>query len=110
MANMERANYIEIDALQLSVLQQEESTIIIDVRERFEVPILDSNIYMKVPMSELNVFLKTNIEAENVVFLCQHGIRSVAAAEALLEKYGNAKKIYSLKGGIVKWREHFSIS
>lgn len=100
-------NYIEIDASQLSLLQQEGSTIIIDVRERHEVPILDSNIYKKVPMSEFIAFLQTDIEAENVVFLCQHGIRSVAAAEALQEKYGNAKKIYNLKGGIIKWREYF---
>jgi len=100
-------NYIEIDASQLNLLLQEGSTIVIDVRERHEVPFLDSNIYKKVPMSELNVFLQTDIEAENIVFLCQHGIRSVAAAEALLEKYGNTKKIYSLKGGIIKWREYF---
>ncbi|MEJ5961460.1 rhodanese-like domain-containing protein [Pedobacter immunditicola] len=100
-------NYIEIDASQLSLLQQERSTIIIDVRERHEVPFLDSNLYKKVPMSELSAFLQTDIDAENVVFLCQHGIRSVAAAEALQEKYGNTKKVYSLKGGIVKWKEHF---
>jgi rhodanese-related sulfurtransferase len=100
-------NYIEIDASQLSSLQQGGKTLIIDVRERHEAPILDSNIYTKVPMSEFSVFLQTDIQAESIVFLCQHGIRSVVAAEALQEKYGNAKKIYSLKGGIVKWRKHF---
>jgi len=103
-------SYIEIDASQLSSLQEEGSTLIIDVRERHEVPILDSNLYLKVPMSEFHAFLQTEIQAENIVFLCQHGIRSVAAAEALQERYGNAKKIYNLKGGIMKWREHFVIS
>ena len=100
-------NFIEIDISQLALLQQEESTIIIDVRERHEVPALDSDSYKKVPMSEFNDFLQTPIVAKNVVFLCQHGIRSVAAAEAFQEKYGNVKKIYNLKGGIIKWREYF---
>lgn len=99
--------YIEIDAPQLVSLQQGVSTLIIDVRERHEVPVLDTGIFNKIPMSEFHTFLKTDIAAENIVLICQHGIRSVAAAEALLEKYGCAKKIYSLKGGIVKWRDHF---
>lgn len=99
--------YTEINVAQLSTLQQESSTLIIDVRERHEVPMLDSQVYKKVPMSELNSFLKTDIPEKNIIFLCQHGIRSVAAAEALHEKYGDTKKIYSLKGGIAKWRDHF---
>lgn len=99
--------YIEIDAPQLISLQQEASTLIIDVRERHEVPVLDHEIFNKIPMSEFDAFLKTDITAENIVLICQHGIRSVAAAEALQEKYGCAKKIYSLKGGIVKWSAHF---
>lgn len=99
--------YSEIDFEQLTALQQKSSTLIIDVRERNEVPVLGSQIYQKVPMSEFSAFLKTEVQAENLIFICQHGIRSVAAAEALHEKYGNTKKIYSLKGGIAKWRDHF---
>lgn len=97
--------YLEIDALQLLSLQ-EASTLFIDVRERHEQPLLDEALFLKVPMSEFKAFLQSDLSADNIVFICQHGIRSVAAAEALLEKYGSAKKIYSLKGGIVKWRDH----
>jgi molybdopterin/thiamine biosynthesis adenylyltransferase/rhodanese-related sulfurtransferase len=99
--------YIEIDASELVKLQQTESTILIDVRERHEVPVLDKQIYTQVPMSEFGAFLNKEFYQKQVVLICQHGIRSVAAAEALQEKYGDAKKIYSLKGGIVKWRDHF---
>lgn len=99
--------YIEIDAPQLTSLQREASTLIIDVRERHEVPVLDSRIFNKIPMSEFDAFLKTDVAAQNIVLICQHGIRSVAAAEALQEKYGCTKRIYSLKGGIVKWSDHF---
>lgn len=99
--------YTEIDAAQLSALQQEASTLIIDVRERHEVPILNGEIFKKAPMSEFADFLATDIGEKNIVFICQHGIRSVAAAEALHEKYGQEKHIYSLKGGIAKWRNYF---
>nr|WP_223833364.1 rhodanese-like domain-containing protein [Pedobacter riviphilus] len=99
--------YIEIDASELVKLQQLESTILIDVRERHEVPILDKQIFTQVPMSEFGAFMSKEFYQKHVVLICQHGIRSVAAAEAMQEKYGDAKKIYSLKGGIVKWRDHF---
>jgi adenylyltransferase/sulfurtransferase len=99
--------YSEIDISKMLALKEIESTILIDVRERHEVPQLDPQIFSQVPMSELEHFLETDIAAEHIVILCQHGIRSVAAAERLSEKYGHTKKIYSLKGGIAKWRNHF---
>lgn len=99
--------YKEIDTAQLTALQKEGSTLVIDVRERHEVPVLDGEIFKKIPMSEFADFLATDPEEYNIVFICQHGIRSVAAAEALHEKYGSAKQLYSLKGGIAKWRTYF---
>ncbi|TDQ11045.1 ThiF family adenylyltransferase [Pedobacter metabolipauper] len=100
--------YTEINADQLQALQQERSVLLIDVRERHEVPILNKEIFTQVPMSEFDNFLLADIDAENIVLICQHGIRSVAAAEALQEKYGDSKNLYSLKGGIIKWRDYFS--
>lgn len=99
--------YIEIDAEQLSVLQQEALTLFIDVREHHEVPMLNPEIFKKSPMSEFANLLTTDIPEKNIVFICQHGIRSAAAAEALHEKYGAEKQLYSLKGGIAKWRNYF---
>jgi molybdopterin/thiamine biosynthesis adenylyltransferase/rhodanese-related sulfurtransferase len=101
------AIFEEIDVIQMQRLQEKEGALVIDVRENHEFPILDKDVYQQVPMSEFSAFLQNNIKAENIVLLCQHGIRSVAAAELLQEKYGNTKKIYSLKGGISKWRNHF---
>lgn len=99
--------YTEIDAAQLEAMQQEPSTMIIDVREQHEHPKLNEAVFKKVPMTELNAFLDRDIKEKNVVFICQHGVRSVAAAEAMMKKYGNTKNVYSLKGGIVKWRNYF---
>lgn len=97
----------EIDVEQMQLLQKQESVLVIDVREKHEFPILNKEVYQQVPMSEFGTFLQNNIEANQIVLLCQHGIRSVTAAELLHEKYGHTKKIYSLKGGISKWRNHF---
>ncbi len=97
----------EIDVVKMTHLQEKEAALVIDVREKQEFPILDKAIYQQVPMSEFGTFLQNNIEAHKIILLCQHGIRSVAAAELLQEKYGQTKKIYSLKGGISKWRSHF---
>ncbi len=99
--------YIEVDPVQMQVLQDEGSAIVIDVRERHETPLLNTNIFVQYPMSEFDSFLQKSIHEKNVIFLCQHGVRSIAAAEAFVEKYGNTKNVYNLKGGIVKWRDHF---
>lgn len=99
--------YEEIDTIALSKLREQESVILIDVREKHEVPVLDKQVFTQVPMSELSAFITKGFSQKHVVLICQHGIRSVAAAEALQEKFGSSKKIYSLKGGIVKWREYF---
>ncbi|MBB2148046.1 HesA/MoeB/ThiF family protein [Pedobacter gandavensis] len=98
--------YTEIDAEQLLSLQKQ-STIIVDVRERHELPILNEQIYKKAPMTEFPTFLDSDIEEENMVFICQHGIRSILAAQAAQEKYGTSKNIYSLIGGIANWKNYF---
>jgi len=103
-----QAHFTEINAEQLDSLITHPSTIAIDVREIYEVPRLDTTRFKQVPMSRLDAYLQTEVNEKNLIFICQHGIRSVAAAEALLEKYGNTKNIYSLKGGIAKGRNYFT--
>ncbi|RZK15665.1 MAG: molybdopterin biosynthesis protein [Pedobacter sp.] len=103
-------SYTEIDAENMMALSKKDSTLLIDVRERHEFPKLNPATYTQVPMSEFDAFASADIKENNIILLCQHGIRSVAAAEKLHQKYGNTKKIYSLKGGISKWRNHFLTS
>jgi len=100
-------SYSEIDVQQMNNLRNHPSTVVIDVRERHEFPRLDSAVYKQVPMAELESFASTIIEQQNIILICQHGIRSVAAAEILCRKLGETKNIYSLKGGISKWRQYF---
>lgn len=102
------STFSEIDIDQLDVIRKQGTAVLIDVRESHEMPKLDSQVFKQVPMSTFDIYLQTDVLEKNIVILCQHGIRSIAAAEALSEKYGRTKNIYSLKGGIVKWRSYFS--
>jgi sulfur-carrier protein adenylyltransferase/sulfurtransferase len=99
---------IEIDIKELENLQRKQTTILIDVRETHEIPKLNSEQYKQFPMSIFKDLLDQQIVEDNIVLLCQHGVRSIAAAEYLLEKYGDKKNIYSLKGGIVRWKDFFT--
>lgn len=105
-ADDERNGFLGIDAAQLQQMKLQPTTLIIDVREQFEVPLLDQQVYKKVPMSKLDDFMDQEITASHVVFICQHGIRSATAASHFYKKHGNSKKTYSLKGGIAKWSNH----
>eukprot|EP01133_Synstelium_polycarpum_P021245 gene21245-25520_t len=98
---------IEIDIKELENIRKSPSTIVIDVREKEEWPILNPIEYIQVPLSAFESFMNEEIVQENIILLCQHGIRSLKIAEHLHEKYGSSKNIYSLKGGIVRWQSFF---
>ncbi|TCD07599.1 molybdopterin biosynthesis protein [Pedobacter frigidisoli] len=100
-------NYTEISAIDLKSLREQSTTLVIDVRERHEYPKLHDKEILPVPLSELESLLAKDISEQNIVFLCQHGIRSATAAELFNEKYGDLKNIYSVKGGITKWSNYF---
>ncbi len=80
-------------------LMQEEDTIVIDVREIGEKPIITSFEHINIPMSVLKE-QGQRIGQKNVLVFCHAGIRSVDAALYL----SNGKnKVYNLKGGIVRY-------
>ena len=76
----------------------EESYMIIDVREKNEVPVAADFNYIRLPLSELKRDIPV-IAREKVILFCQSGIRSTIAAELLAAAYP-AKEFFSLKGGI----------
>ena len=80
-------------------LMQEEDTIVIDVREEGEKPIITSLKHINIPMSVLKKHGQ-NINQKNILVFCHAGIKSVDAAMYL----SNGKnKVYNLKGGIVRY-------
>ncbi|MFC4211259.1 ThiF family adenylyltransferase [Pedobacter lithocola] len=99
---------IEIDIDELQNIKTNNDTVLIDVREVYEIPQLNQENYKQFPMSNFEKLMNENLVETNIVLVCQHGIRSLAAAEQLHEKYGTAKNIYSLKGGIARWKHFFT--
>ena len=93
---------VEIDAQQLKDLLLTPSTLVIDVRAENEMPRLKGFDHMVVPMPRFYNEIDT-IDAHNVILVCQHGIRSMYAAELLQEENPGIKKLYSLKGGVSRW-------
>lgn len=101
---MEDRKIIEIDAAQFEVLRKQPSTIVVDVRETGELPLVTTIEHQHIPMTVFNEGMK-NITAQQVILFCQHGIRSMYAGEMMLQQFGNTKELYSLKGGISRWAD-----
>lgn len=93
----------QIDITSFEQMLQDPAVLFIDVRELNENPLVEGFNYLKLPLSNFKSTLE-QINGENVVLFCQSGKRSLNAARMVLEYYGNSKKVYSLKGGIVAWK------
>ncbi|WP_256007022.1 HesA/MoeB/ThiF family protein [Pedobacter deserti] len=97
----------EINAQRMEQLYLGGGTLLVDVREERETPRLDAAKFVLAPLRDFDSFLNNHYKEERIVLVCQHGIRSLHAAQQLQEKWGNDKKIYSLKGGIAKYPQYF---
>jgi rhodanese-related sulfurtransferase len=94
----------EIEANDLRVLLNEHDALIFDVREYHEHPKLNGPHYLQIPMSALDTVSFTSIPNKHIIFVCQHGIRSLHAGELFQDQPELRKKFYSLKGGVVRWK------
>ncbi len=93
---------LEINVQQYMELLHHPSVLVIDVREFGEVPPIKVENHLQIPMSS---FRDNNFEqliAQNIILVCQHGVRSLTAALLMDEKFNGLKNIHSLKGGIVR--------
>jgi adenylyltransferase/sulfurtransferase len=95
----------EIDIATFNQHKNKPDVKIIDVRELNEQPLPSGFQFMRIPLS---VFKENtaSIGNETVILFCQSGKRSLQAAEWLFDTFGESKKIYSLKGGILNWINH----
>lgn len=77
---------------------------VIDVRELHEMPTVNEFNHIRIPLAQLadNTSL---IKSDTVIAFCQSGKRSLQAAKVLSGIFGNTKKVYSLRGGIVQWKQ-----
>jgi adenylyltransferase/sulfurtransferase len=79
---------------------------VIDVREINEMPVIEEFVHHKIPLTQLQENLSL-IQSATVVIVCQSGNRSQQAAAQLATIFGTSKKIFSLRGGIVLWKQHY---
>jgi len=77
---------------------------VIDVREPHEMPAVNEFKHLKIPLAQL-ADNNSLIKSENVIAFCQSGKRSIQAAKILSGIFGDSKKIYSLRGGIIEWKK-----
>lgn len=96
----------EIDGDVFQTLVQSGKATAVDVREAGEEPTVTEFNHLKLPLSQLKDEASLP-EGDAVVFFCQSGKRSREAASLFSSTFGGSKKVFSLKGGLLKWkREH----
>ena len=99
----------EIDAEQFDELLENKNIEIVDVRELHETPEVNEFDHRRIPMQQVEASA-ANIKSDTVVLFCQTGKRSKQAVILLSGIFGTDKKLYSLKGGIVNWKNHHQLS
>jgi adenylyltransferase/sulfurtransferase len=79
--------------------------VIIDVREKDELPRIAEFETILIPLNQLKNSLQKIPLEKTVIFICKSGIRSQNAAILLKEKQPQCE-IFSLKGGLDSWKKY----
>lgn len=93
----------EIDAETFNGLIEKGNVDVIDVREPHELPTATEFPNIRVPLAQLTNNIN-GFESDSIITFCQTGSRSLRAAKILKSIFGEKKKIYSLRGGILEWK------
>lgn len=93
----------EIDTETFNNMIEKGNVDVVDVRELHEVPTVNEFDHIRIPLAQLSDNA-SKLNAENVIAFCQSGKRSLQAAKILSGIFGATKKVYSLRGGIVGWK------
>ncbi|MBD0376693.1 MAG: HesA/MoeB/ThiF family protein [Flavisolibacter sp.] len=97
--------FSEINAADFNRLLDKNGVTVIDVRERGEQPLINEFEHLQLPLAQLNEGLSL-LKGDIIIAVCQSGKRSKQAARLLSNTFPS-KKIYSLQGGIVGWKQQF---
>ena len=77
---------------------------ILDVREAWERPFMQGEHVIKIPINQIPQFMDMIPKTEDLVVLCQHGVRSKYAIE-YLESQHNFSNLINLQGGVSTYRK-----
>lgn len=81
--------------------EKRENFRLIDVREQIEFEMARIENSELLPLSEFANWHETLNPAENLVFICHHGVRSAQVCAFLA--HGGFENIWNLSGGIDAW-------
>ncbi|MCG8574912.1 MAG: molybdopterin-synthase adenylyltransferase MoeB [Flavobacteriales bacterium] len=95
---IKESNIPEINLKQLEE-HLSKGTQLIDVREDWEEPKIQSSSVLNIPLNQLDQLVYQIQRNQEVIVFCQSGIRSLAAIEKLQNEYG-FDQLINLKGGI----------
>ncbi len=95
---------IEIDVAVFNKLRTTQNILIADVREYHEQPSVTEFEHIRIPVGSIQEkWPETAIDT--IIVFCQSGKRSLLAARLLAARFGDTKKIFSLAGGILQWKQ-----
>lgn len=97
-------NEAEIDTYTFNDMIENGNVDVIDVRELHEQPAVNEFDHIRIPLAQL-ADNTSAIRSDTVIAFCQSGKRSLQATKILNGIFGNSKKVYSLRGGIVEWKK-----
>jgi len=84
------------------------STLVLDVREDFELEIAKIDGVIHIPMKQIADRIDEFDPNNELIIMCRSGQRSAKICEEFLEK--NFKNVKNLKGGILAWSEEIDSS
>ncbi len=94
----------QISSEEFEQLRNDNNVIILDVREKDELPIVNEFKHMQLPLSRLKNELNTIPTKNKIIVFCNSGQRS-SQAVIILKEHFPLVEIQNLSGGIVKWKE-----
>ncbi|MFN0016142.1 MAG: molybdopterin-synthase adenylyltransferase MoeB [Saprospiraceae bacterium] len=95
--------YTDIGPAEFDKLRYSAAPLIIDVRNAGESPRVTEFDHLHIPLSELSHNLHRIEKNRLVIIFCQTGVRSITAANVLVDRLGHGR-VLNLKGGIIQWK------
>jgi sulfur-carrier protein adenylyltransferase/sulfurtransferase len=93
----------EISVQETILKLKQNSAILLDVREAFELPKIQIQNYMQIPLAELNERISELDKKDELVLVCRSGVRSTKAIQILHEN--GFKKLRNLTKGAQKLQQ-----
>lgn len=94
----------EIGVGEFELMREDQHTVVIDVRETGELPLVAEFEHIHIPLENLKDELRNISVKGKVLVFCNSGMRSLRAVSIIRNTFPNLE-IYSLADGIIQWKK-----